>query len=519
MKCFLFFTFILVFNAIADGDEFNVNDSSDLNEDSITAKIDKFGQRKLKIFLQNFAIQHANLLGDYDQFMTSCKESDCEKKRISALRILNIGSEKLSKEHPVFDCDPETGLQPILNLLNQAKDLKKFVKSCFELKPGDVKFQSPTSFGASHLLKRKDDGNYQAIFNINFKYENGSARPVDMMNRVRSCLEKVSPYLKGPDGKYIEIIALTPDEMRKLPLPNYEFRPDVKEIALKESDRRADSKNFNSSIDCPTIVHEMLHQFGLCDEYEETVESMKAGLSCRVVPKTSSIMKLPLEAFEKAIPKSVSCSCDSDLCKTMMSNEGIELRTAYLNKTIFELADYQFRRTYCTYDNNSKKEITNFKNLKSVELFDSENEFVFTSPSFKLNNSILIVEEDRLVCKCPVGDNDCLKVKSELISKINSPQLRVECPSDVKELSNEIDSFSKPGAEFKNGKIVITSQPEWPSLLLPGQFNRIIESSCPEKAKEYNQCAKFAYKGPDSDGNCNIPKECFDDKFYLGVEK
>jgi hypothetical protein len=81
-------------------------------------------------------------------------------------------------------------------------------------------------------------------------------------------------------------------------------------IWIKNQNTRSQDNSYASLIDCPTMIHEILHLFGLVDEYEEKLDGT---YNCRAIGPAGSVMHSQGLATMDSVPTTqyeyVSCAC------------------------------------------------------------------------------------------------------------------------------------------------------------------------------------------------------------------
>lgn len=125
-------------------------------------------------------------------------------------------------------------------------------------------FISPTRVAHSYRLTRTGNKSYLSEIRLNFTPVADETIPdakiEKFRERIQGCLESSAPFFKGPDGKTLKI-QLSTDQ--KVPLTT---------IKVTEKPIRENSDTYSLTSTCPTLIHEILHLHGLCDEYhEETI--------------------------------------------------------------------------------------------------------------------------------------------------------------------------------------------------------------------------------------------------------
>ena len=195
---------------------FKVSDFDKVVGENIENVFMSLNRNEAKQYVQNYMTAKSDVLN-------TTKES---AKRTDVLNNLNQmfgyiygdkGPEELAK---MLECKPEDDLKPIEEIIHRVESIKKSA-NCQALDPGEHKVfeQVNSNYYATgdYLLKRKSDGNYQAILNVKFKSGSGKLSTQEMMSRAKGCLEMASPFMKGPNGELMELIALTPEEINALP--------------------------------------------------------------------------------------------------------------------------------------------------------------------------------------------------------------------------------------------------------------------------------------------------------------
>lgn len=497
-----------------EGKSYKVSDFDKVVGENIENVFMELNRSEAKQYVQNYMVANSDVL------ITSTNST----KRTAVLNNLNQmfgyiygerGKEELAK---MLECDPEDSLQPIEAIIHRVEEIKK-KESCEPLSPGTAKLfeQDYNNYYATgdYLLTRKPDGNHQVLLNLNFKKGSGSIQPEVMMQRTKECLVEASPFMKGPNGELIELVALTPDEIKKLPRKQ---RPKENNISIEKADFGTNAAQYAESVQCPTIVHEVLHLMGLCDEYEETRSKYGDMWNCRVVSKAPSIMR-DLSVYERAIAKTNSCECNSNPCSAVMKSSNQDLIDVFTQQNAYDATDFRFRSKYCSVkvlpavariNDPGKALVLKSENHKS---FTFEGRFI----SYKSSAPHYSISRTEFTCACPEGDSACLTEKTRAVQNIKSPKRAPNCPSGTKPLGNSsVKKVSSPS--LQNNVLTFTSDPVLPSLLQPNHFFKILEGTCSGKSSGYQECADFAYKN-NRNRSCNVPEKCKDDSYYLGVSR
>lgn len=249
-------------------------------------------------------------------------------------------------------CDmraPDLGQLAVpLNVVERAQHI-----GCKELIPGrsriiDVDaFRSPTMVQHKYKITRHIGDNYEVALNLKFldalkdpKGLNGSFNPDlnnKMKRKIQGCLNIANKAMTAPGGKRLTI-RLTGDRENNP-------RPPEVPILVGPADLRATSQRYNSTIDCPTVMHEVMHLLGLCDEYQESTmgyvvdkqtgaitwsdkDAQIHAFDCRAVGQPHSLMRNNWDAYMNVFgalssPNLIHCECLSQSCK-------VQLRTGLL---------------------------------------------------------------------------------------------------------------------------------------------------------------------------------------------
>ncbi|HXH29569.1 MAG TPA: hypothetical protein VNJ01_02040 [Bacteriovoracaceae bacterium] len=448
--------------------------------------------------------------------------------------------------------------QPYSDISEILKKLKDYEKPmvCRELENGQSKVVSfgggdITSVGGKYALKKRSDGKgFDVTVGVNFKNTNDGVTPQDMLKRVQGCMKEVSPYMKGPKGDALNFEIVSAEKISELPRNQ---RPPINDISIEGKGHRSHSSGYASKIDCSTIVHEVMHLLGLCDEYSE-----KSNGACRVVPRTNSIMSHNTTAYKELVPHVETCHCTSDpklepavpwasrVCSKVMNGTFVktkseELKKFYLMATFSEVTTPNFRNKYCkpslelaptNWETVSKNPVSAY--LKS----ESSTQFIVVTRSLE-DKRAMPVEEITCGCEDPT-DANCLAAITEATVAIKKiPQTpRKTCPSyttkyNVWQPKYQVGDLDGRNNTFDGSELKIAYTPLIDSLLAPNHYERIIGGACPEKAAKYNECAQWAYVTPGKSlwgslkekhgavaPSCdNVPAHCKNDDEYLGAIK
>lgn len=495
-----------------DGKEYKVSDFDNVIGENIENAFMNMSRDEALQYAQNYMLEKADILKDTNapgrvQVMQNLEKMFGYIHGENGQKELQIALNECRSESETFDS--------IEDIIAKIEDTRK-VLQCEPLTPGSHKvFKRDMSnyySTGNYLLKRRQDGNYQAILNIQFKRGTGSLPPEEMLARSKRCLAEASPYMKGPNGEQLEIVVMSPSETETLPSDE---RPAKYEVSIEGPDFGTHSVAYNETVGCPTITHEILHLLGLCDEYkEDRPEYAKYGWTCRVVTKAPSIMR-DLSAYRNVVGATVSCDCSGATCSAIMNGNDQMVKKLYTSSPYYDLSDHRFRTSYCKEEFINSKQLSNpskvshvLSNQNNVLTFETRTLYTqLTSPYYKISHI-------RVTCRCPAGNEECNRQRQQLANTLTTDSPRKTCPSGASYKGSE------PGKKFLGGTLEgtilkIGSSGEVPSLLQPNHFYKILEGNCQGKANGYRECAEFAYKNEP----CNVPARCNDDKYYLGSEQ
>jgi hypothetical protein len=411
-----------------------------------------------------------------------------------------------------------SGIEDFLRVANQPD-------MCEELKNSESKLVNYDNH--SFLLKRKENGDYEAVVNINFELQGSESTPEAMLQRVRTCLSSITPSMLGPDKKsHLHISVKTPDEVeRELPIGS---RPQMKTIHVvnkkffEGTGVAGNTENFREDFDCPGITHEFLHHLGMCDEYQDHREqidpasnkSWKDVYSCRILPTYPSLMNNPWDAFSRGTKTKKLCECQLEGCKTLMNatdNNSENLRSIMNTPTASDL----FGMDNLKYCKSTALPLTNIlRNPSKAFDFLSQND---GNISFEWRNVIFIGKtatyyRSKMECHCPPGNTSCAQAFTSGIANYQVSSEAARCPAYTQEVQNLDPSTLPENNGAFNGKLLIVKQPTLPSLIAPNQFGKVLYGNCPTgPSGEYDYCDKYAReaigspicntKRPDATGN------------------
>ena len=199
--------------------------------------------------------------------------------------------------------------------------------TCVQLKPGEAEVvrQSRTDrpwykYQLRRLPDNKGQTVYEAELGIRFYIDDAEASAdaaeasadaasdtnkqriiIDIQNKTQACLAKYNKHLKTSQGDRVQIRVHYSRPLGGSELP---FR----DVSIEPAATRSHATAWARDASCATIVHELLHHFGLHDEYRNF------DYYCRPVGPKRSVMSHHRLAFE-----AVDCSQNPD-CQGVKQN-------------------------------------------------------------------------------------------------------------------------------------------------------------------------------------------------------
>ena len=269
----------------ADCGEIRLDKGSQSEFDKLFPLIEKQKRSCLKKIVKNMAKQLK-----YHRLPNSCEKNKthqvCEnmsnnynhfRDRLLRLTELIYGKSARSQTEMKLcsDCDRFSEKEKAKALDPKTlEDVWQQSQNCKELQKGEQKRVSAgTGLDREYPIRREMDDSYSGVLNLKFvagdDYMPTSFRDVSRdevpsyyRNLVKECLEKeANPKLLGPNGEKLQIV-LEDESSGSSPCPE-----PATIIKIDKSKIRSSSTNYASDIVCPDIAHEVLHRFGLCDDY------------------------------------------------------------------------------------------------------------------------------------------------------------------------------------------------------------------------------------------------------------
>lgn len=477
----------LLTSPIPIGNEPSINNSVELRAAVLDELIKSVDTSCLKIITQNLVFKS----------QTDPITEEQVKKILAAIEARN---ETSPQKDEVLCYQNPTGIEELLRLAKMAKD----VNECRPMKPGQSmvvdKSNSPSYLDGEYTLIRTEEKKWTIALALDVKSGNGISGD-EMFNRIKTCMAAVNQSMKGPQGEMLDFNILSVAENRKLPLNK---RPPISHIEIQPAGARSHSRAYAADIQCSTIVHEVLHLLGLCDEYAAKDD----GYECRAVPSFDSIMKNHTAIFNQTIPKQLTCECTNDECHRLIKSNNKEVIRIKANSWALGPADYEFRNKYCAtavmkssipFDPNKK----NFANPVGDRGFKATLYDVFS-------HNITKMSPTELSCNCPENDETCMQVRADVLANLPN-YTNPYCPAGSRE-SKTAWGVRGNYVVRENGFTMPGPIPTRSSILEPVHFNRIIGGACENVTPQYNECSKWAYKGSTNQNDCSgRPAYCSSD--------
>lgn len=400
----------------------------------------------------------------------------------------------------------ESGIEQLLTLAEDAQT----VNECAPLQNNKWKKVSGSAAHGNTInySLNKSDAGIRVALNIDFTQAAGAlpagvtqVSAATMMARARGCMQAVGGLIRGPSGEPMIFDLLTPAEADRMPTS---VRPRKNNVTIDHSANvRSNAANYGHDIGCPTIVHEVLHLVGLCDEYPGEGD----GKLCRAVPKQNNVMSDTFEAFNASVPRRVSCECTTDACTTSLSLPG---RLDFLKAPRWaDRTSARFRNAFCTTPVGTPTQV-----WMASEATPPAQPFTATlSPDglkLTMNDTYMnpgdwnTVFGNSTECTCPAEDTRC----RETITKIARGEMIAntrECHFGMKE-KDVVWGPSAQGDVVAGNTFSFGVNPGPTPFVHPKHVQRILAGSCMSQVQSYNNCAKNAY--------ASTPAECEDAPAY-----
>lgn len=499
-----------------------------------------------RLLLQNYMVSRAALLRNEDQFNANFCQRDqrlCtaalnqrtmvrENIRTMFERIHGErrGTQLANEELACWTDDRRSAVGDVINILERAAE----AAPCMPLEPGQYRMSntrqqgSTRNFANQYLMRRMANGNFQAVLNLDFQSNGGSVSSEEMMTKTKACLRYAKPFLKGPQGEQLEVVVLSPQETQLLP-EDQRPRAAAVDIRTTTAETFTTANNFEDSVDCPTITHEVLHHLGLCDEYRESRPELNQ-VTCRPVTNAVSIMNDSWYSYKMAIPRTNNCECN-DVCQRIMRRPA-NIRSIYLGQNAQQIIPPTFYSRQADGSSTPRCTSTSMRPVRGnlahpdkAAVWSGETATQFNVESRMIDSSGN-VQSAMVTCPCVASDPTCRTVKDHVKLAIERAPRNSECPSYTGSFSPTTFTNADERRTRWGGSVIeptvqgnllrFSSEPVLNSILQPNQFNRILGGLCPNTAGAYHQCAEWAYRDA-SNGSCSTPQECRDSRVFNGT--
>jgi len=385
---------------------------------------------------------------------------------------------------------------------------------------------SPDSIPADrrYLLYRKSEKQFEVIYQLNFQPKSGADAPVsmtgaDMAERVRNCLAIIPPT-RLPDGREMSFRFITPQEKNTI---IGKAPPEILINVVKAS--RGNADHFAEDFRCGQIIHELLHQAGLCDEYHETGGALNVG-KCRPQAQGTSVMGNGMnQALDDAAGEPFSCNLtERPDHLAYLQDPNSTHKTQLLRRSFIDVGNRpwdafghdQLRsdrpKDVCckvktaskwldSLPDNSQPRVTLSKNDPTQLTFTNRAAFFVTSHTDITKKDLKFDETEY---DCNLDDVDaalrpaCVEffelVRPELESVADPNRTMYACPID---LSREPYRFDiEPGHfELSGTRLHLRNKGNGRPLLHSGHFERLLAGECSTPATAvYDRCSRFAYE-------------------------
>jgi|GEM_PF-5168192 len=400
----------------------------------------------------------------------------------------------------------ESGIEQLLVLAQNAQT----VNSCAPLQNNKWKRVSGAAAHGNTInySLNKSDAGIRVALNIDFKQATSALAPgvtrvsgETMMARARGCMQAVGSLIRGPAGEPMIFDLLTPTEAARMPTA---VRPKLNAVTIDHAaDVRSNAANYAHDVGCPTIVHEILHLVGLCDEYPGEGD----GKICRAVPQQNNVMADTFAAFNSSVPRRLTCECNTPECSDALARPG---RLDFLKAPRWaDRTSARFRNAFCT-----TPEGTSTEEWKAEDAAPPKQPFTATlsSDGLKLNmvdyymnpGDWQSVYGNTTECTCPAEDTRCRETLAQIASGAMKANTR-ECHFGMQS-KGVVWGPTSQGDVVSGDKFSFTVTPVSTPFVHPKHVQRILAGSCMTQVTSYNNCAKNAY--------ASTPAECADAPAY-----
>lgn len=398
-----------------------------------------------------------------------------------------------------------------------------------------------------YTLFRRDESTYEAVFNMNFRAgrpaPSSTAAVARMEERTRRCVAMIPP-INGPDGRRLRlrVVDNSADHFGNTKPPRIDIN--VIRDPLENETFRGSAADFQESFSCATIVHEVLHYAGLCDEYREGVYTgaQDQSSACRPRGPADSIMSDgSLTAYDLAVGAPQSCDLSNDIHLPRFFRSNSPLQQVVLRRGFFDLQTFRWRSLGLSNDGPDTdpmrvccRQIGDFQpynvtadSRRISVTSSSESNLLFENITYDITvTSNPRFFKSEMQCNPSIapdsGPHGSLRGACAEFIRHLEPQLQaaanpsleiMSCPHGSTQLPPSRFDIA-PGRRVLEGNVIhLRSRGNGRPLLHTGHFNRILAGKCSpsspdaEGAALYDQCADYSYKV--TRPNCsNIPAQC-----------
>lgn len=402
-----------------------------------------------------------------------------------------------------------------------------------------------------YTLYRRDERSYEAVFNMNFR--SGNPAPswpgavAQMEERARRCVAMIPP-INGPEGKRLRLRVINDSDAQFGNTKPPRIDINVIRAPLPTDTFRGSAADFQESFQCGTIVHELLHYAGLCDEYKEGIYTGEHDQSaaCRPWGPTDSIMSDGmLTAYDASVGAPQSCDLSGDPKLVQFFNSSSPLQNVALRRGYYDLQGVLWRSlglsmttplesptmVCCKQVPGSSVDITPTADTRRLSVVSANvNLLEFDNIGYSLDNPASPrFYKTRYKCDPSTVSGPqraCQRfnqhIKPQLLAAADPRLEMMGCPYGSRALAPTRFDIA-PGTRVKSGDVLhLRNRGNARPLLHAGHFSRILAGSCsapqPDAiaANQYDQCAQYSYKH--TEPNCaNIPPACTSDDWVGGL--
>lgn len=383
-----------------------------------------------------------------------------------------------------------TNFQGIEDLLAAAVPLA----ACATLAPGQHRVVETTAAYGNQLnytLLAEAPQRHRVLLHARFIKNSSGA----MLRRVQRCLEAVGPHLRSPDGNRLAFTILDDAGAARL---SPESRPRPVEINVTAAGTRSFARGYAADIDCPTIVHEVLHLVGLCDEYHGNMDRSP----CRAPGAEDSVMRNQARAFHSHVPRRVTCRISAEVSEQarQLIRTSRQAQRFLQQPGVLSFVGTEFLNAYCTYTSSPLRRTVTEGALPARASFaplGSEG-ILLTNWAFSTGQGDLVREEYR--CQCT--DDVCRRTRRALLDTAQ-PRLPEDCQYP---LEPETVAWGSSDAKcvVAGDQVSFGIAADGRGLLSNAHVREALTQGCQGANGTYRACAQRAYQS-----SCDpMPAQC-----------